>query len=182
MHRRESELCWLLSTAHITDIRIAGGPFTQAQRQRSFALAFKTGRPQDRTRSSSRPVMSADPWPQSPVCMLTSIVYSAGATGQCPAGAFTEPSNNTCISCAPGSASPQPGASSCQYCQPGYYAPQPATVTCYSCPQVRRPSPCASFIHSFITRFPIRRSGALQQTFYGSPPACPVLGFSPPCV
>ena len=37
------------------------------------------------------------------------------------------------------------------------------------------------FIHSFITRFPIRRSGALQQTFYGSPPACPVLGFPPPC-
>ena len=33
------------------------------------------------------------------------------------------------------------------------------------------------FIYSFITRFPIRRSGALQQTFYGSPPACPVLGF-----
>ncbi len=33
----------------------------------------------------------------------------------------------------------------------------------------------------FITRFPIRRSGALQQTFYGSPPTCPVLGFSPPC-
>jgi len=30
-------------------------------------------------------------------------------------------------------------------------------------------------IHSFITRFPIRRSGALQHTFYGSPPACPVL-------
>ena len=27
-----------------------------------------------------------------------------------------------------------------------------------------------SFIHSSITRFPIRRSGALQQTFYGSPP------------
>ena len=35
--------------------------------------------------------------------------------------------------------------------------------------------------HSFITRFPIRRSGALQQTFYGSPPACPVLGIPPPC-
>ena len=28
-----------------------------------------------------------------------------------------------------------------------------------------------------ITRLPIRRSGALQQTCYGSPPACPVLGF-----
>ena len=38
-----------------------------------------------------------------------------------------------------------------------------------------------SFIHSFIPRFPIRRSGALQQTFYGSPPACPVLGFPRPC-
>ncbi len=38
------------------------------------------------------------------------------------------------------------------------------------------------FIHSFITRFPIRTLRALQQTFYGSPPACPVLGFSPPCV
>ena len=37
------------------------------------------------------------------------------------------------------------------------------------------------FTHSFITCFPIRRSGALQQTVYGSPPACPVLGFSPPC-
>ena len=36
-------------------------------------------------------------------------------------------------------------------------------------------------IHSFITRFPIRRSGALQQTFYGGSPACPVLGFPPPC-
>ncbi len=35
------------------------------------------------------------------------------------------------------------------------------------------------FIHSF-TRFPFCRSGALQQTFYGSPPACPVLGYSPP--
>ena len=33
-----------------------------------------------------------------------------------------------------------------------------------------------SFIHSFITRFPIRRSGALQQTIYGSPSARPVLG------
>ena len=39
----------------------------------------------------------------------------------------------------------------------------------------------AAIIHSFITRFPIRRSGALQQTFYGSPPACPVLEFPPPC-
>ena len=35
---------------------------------------------------------------------------------------------------------------------------------------------------SFITRFPIHRSGALQQTFYGSPPVCPVLRFSKPCV
>ena len=31
-------------------------------------------------------------------------------------------------------------------------------------------------LHSFITRLSIRRSGALQQTFYGSPPACSVLG------
>ena len=38
------------------------------------------------------------------------------------------------------------------------------------------------FIHSFIACFPIRTSGALQQTFYGSPPACPVLGFPPPCI
>ena len=38
------------------------------------------------------------------------------------------------------------------------------------------------FHDSLITRFPIRRSGASQQTFYGSPPACPVLGFLPPCV
>ena len=38
------------------------------------------------------------------------------------------------------------------------------------------------FIHSFIIRFPMCRSGALQQTFYGSPPTCPVLGFLPPCV
>ena len=37
------------------------------------------------------------------------------------------------------------------------------------------------FIYSFITRFPIRRSGVLQQTVYGGPPACPVLGFPPPC-
>ena len=36
------------------------------------------------------------------------------------------------------------------------------------------------FIHPFITRLPIRRSGALQHTFYGSPPACPVLGFPAP--
>ncbi len=43
-------------------------------------------------------------------------------------------------------------------------------------------SACCVSIHSFITRFPIRRSGALQQTFYGSPPTCPVLGFLPPCV
>ena len=34
--------------------------------------------------------------------------------------------------------------------------------------------PGYSFI-TFITRFPIRRSGALQQAFYGSPPTCPVL-------
>ena len=33
----------------------------------------------------------------------------------------------------------------------------------------------ASKQYSFITRFPIRRSGALQQAFYGSPPTCPVL-------
>ena len=38
-------------------------------------------------------------------------------------------------------------------------------------------------IHSVIARFPSRRSGALQETFYGSPPACPVLGghVLPPC-
>ena len=36
-------------------------------------------------------------------------------------------------------------------------------------------------MHSFIARLPIRRSGALQQTFYGSPAACPVLGFPPLC-
>ena len=40
-------------------------------------------------------------------------------------------------------------------------------------------------IHPFInyvytTRLPIRRAGALQQTSYGSPPACPVLVFPPP--
>ncbi len=28
---------------------------------------------------------------------------------------------------------------------------------------------CGTFSHSLIPRFPIRRSGALQQTFYGSP-------------
>ena len=39
-----------------------------------------------------------------------------------------------------------------------------------------------AFIHSFITCFSIRRSGALQQTFCGSPPPCPVLGFLPPCI
>ena len=38
----------------------------------------------------------------------------------------------------------------------------------------------ARFIYSFITRLPIRKSGALQQTFYGSPPNCPVLEFPPP--
>jgi len=37
------------------------------------------------------------------------------------------------------------------------------------------------FIHSFFTRFLIRRSAALQQTFYGSLPTCPVSGVSPPC-
>ncbi len=42
---------------------------------------------------------------------------------------------------------------------------------------------CTLFIHSFITRFPIRRSGAVQQTFYGSPPTCPILGiFSTMCM
>ena len=35
----------------------------------------------------------------------------------------------------------------------------------------------AAFIRSFIRRLAIRRSGALQQTIYGSPPGCPVLGF-----
>ena len=35
-----------------------------------------------------------------------------------------------------------------------------------------------SFIHSFIPRLPIRRSGALQQTSYGSPPTCSVLASS----
>ena len=38
-----------------------------------------------------------------------------------------------------------------------------------------------SAIHSFITRLPTRRLGALQQPFYGGPPACPVLGVPPPC-
>ena len=38
-----------------------------------------------------------------------------------------------------------------------------------------------TFIYSIITRLPIRRSGASQQTFFSSPPACPVLGFPPPC-
>ena len=37
-----------------------------------------------------------------------------------------------------------------------------------------------SFIHSFFTRLPTRKSGALQQTAYGSPPACAVLWFPPP--
>ena len=45
---------------------------------------------------------------------------------------------------------------------------------------------CEDLLHSlcpyFIIYFPIRRSGALQQTSYGSPPACPVLGFCLPCV
>ena len=49
----------------------------------------------------------------------------------------------------------------------------------YNCPH-RSEKLIHSFIHSFITRFPIRRSGALQQAFYGSPPSCPVLGFPPP--
>ena len=33
-----------------------------------------------------------------------------------------------------------------------------------------------SLVHSFIACLPVRRSGALQQTFHGSPPARPVLG------
>ena len=33
-----------------------------------------------------------------------------------------------------------------------------------------------SFTHSLLTRLPIHGSGVLEQTFYGSPPACPVLG------
>ena len=41
-------------------------------------------------------------------------------------------------------------------------------------------STMCSFIHSFITRLPIHRSGAFQQAFTGSPPACPVLGLRPP--
>ena len=40
----------------------------------------------------------------------------------------------------------------------------------------------STFIHSFITRFPIRRLGALQHIMNGSPPTCPVLGFLPPCI
>ena len=35
------------------------------------------------------------------------------------------------------------------------------------------------FILLFLTSFTIRGSGALQQTFCGSPPSCPVLGFPP---
>ena len=39
-----------------------------------------------------------------------------------------------------------------------------------------------AIVYSIITRLPIPRSGALQQTFHGSPPAaCPVSGFPPPC-
>ena len=42
-----------------------------------------------------------------------------------------------------------------------------------------------SFIHSFIHDTPsnpqITDAGALQQTFYGSPAACPVLGSPPQC-
>ena len=38
--------------------------------------------------------------------------------------------------------------------------------------------PIENFVYSsFTARLLIRRSGALQQTFYGSPTACPVLGF-----
>ena len=37
-------------------------------------------------------------------------------------------------------------------------------------------------IHSFITRFTIYRSGALQQTIYGSTLACPVLRYSTMCM
>ena len=40
--------------------------------------------------------------------------------------------------------------------------------------------PIYNSLHSFISCPPIRRSGALQQAFYGSPPPCPVLGFHPP--
>ena len=47
-------------------------------------------------------------------------------------------------------------------------AVQTACQRCWSAPP--------TFIHSFIARFPIQRSGALQQTVYGSPPCCPVLG------
>ena len=35
-----------------------------------------------------------------------------------------------------------------------------------------------SFIHSFITCLPIRRSGALQQAFYGRPSSLPSIGIS----
>ena len=38
------------------------------------------------------------------------------------------------------------------------------------------------FIQSFTTRFSIHRLGASQQTFYGSPPTCPVFKICPPCV
>ena len=39
----------------------------------------------------------------------------------------------------------------------------------------------SQFIDPFYrTSVLIRRSGALQQMFYGSPLNCPVLGFSPP--
>ena len=58
---------------------------------------------------------------------------SVGVTGECPAGSFTDPSDNTCTSCEPGSAAPQPGAASCQACQPGFYAAQSAAVTCSAC-------------------------------------------------
>ena len=51
-----------------------------------------------------------------------------------------------------------------------------------STPMVRLSHCLHSVIHVLTTRLPNHRLGALQQTFYGSPPACPVLGFSPPCV
>ena len=42
-------------------------------------------------------------------------------------------------------------------------------------------APQTGFTRSFIIRFPIRRSGAVQQAVNGSHSACPVLGNSPPC-
>ena len=58
---------------------------------------------------------------------------------------------------------------------PGYYATYEGNQLCFFmqfCVAL-----CHSFSQSSIT---IGRSGALQQTFYGSPPACPVLGSPPP--